>query len=99
VGRYSHPDKSSGAIQSCVSGLLKADNNGGTSLELDGYLPSENGPMSAMEQGELPRIKFIRGLLVCVSALVNRKVRWFWPPWAPRNEASEYPFRNSWKLF
>jgi ApeA N-terminal domain 1 len=51
------------APSSCVSGLLKIDNDGSSSLELDGYLPSEHGPMSAMVQRELPAGKHIRGLL------------------------------------
>jgi ApeA N-terminal domain 1 len=46
-----------------VSGVLKIDNDGGSSLELDGCLPSEHGPMSAMVQRELPADKCIRGLL------------------------------------
>ena len=48
---------------SAVAGLLKIDNNGTISLELDGNLPSEHGPMSAMVQRELPANKRIRGLL------------------------------------
>jgi hypothetical protein len=51
------------APNSCVSGLLKIDNDGSSSLELDGYLPSEHGPMAAMVQREFPADKCIRGLL------------------------------------
>jgi hypothetical protein len=47
------------------------------------------------------RVRFTGRLasLVGVSTLVNRKARWPWPPWAPSDEAHEYPFHNSWKLF
>jgi hypothetical protein len=52
------------APNSSVAGLLKIDNDGSSSLELDGYLPSEHGgPMSALEHSELPADKCIRGLL------------------------------------
>jgi hypothetical protein len=51
------------APNSCVSGHLKIDNDGGASLELDGYLPSEHGPMAMMGQRQLPQTKCIRGLL------------------------------------
>ncbi len=50
------------APKSCVSGLLTIDNDGSSSLELDGYLPSEHGPMALMVQSELPADKCIRGL-------------------------------------
>src|SRR5271169_2756865 len=48
---------------SSVSGLLKIENGGDISLELDGYLPSEHGPFSVMVQREFPGDKCIRGLL------------------------------------
>jgi ApeA-like protein/HEPN superfamily Apea-like protein len=51
------------APNSSASGLLKIDNDGSSSLELDSYLPSEHGPMSAIVQRELPADKCIRGLL------------------------------------
>jgi ApeA N-terminal domain 1 len=51
------------APNACVSGLLKVDNDGGSSLELDSYLPSEHGPMSVIVHRELPEDKCIRGLL------------------------------------
>jgi ApeA N-terminal domain 1 len=51
------------APNSCVSGLLKINNDGSSSLELDGYLPSQHGPMAAIVQRELPADKCIRGLL------------------------------------
>ncbi len=51
------------APNSSVTGLLTIDNDGSSSLELDGYLPSKHGPMAAMVQQELPAEKCIRGLL------------------------------------
>lgn len=51
------------APNSCVAGLLKIENDGSTSLELDGFLPSKHGPMAAMAQEEVSKDKRIRGLL------------------------------------
>lgn len=51
------------APESCVSGFLKIDNEGRIALELDGYLPSEHGPMSALLQRPVAGGRKIRGLL------------------------------------
>jgi len=51
------------APNSCETGLLKVDADGSCSLELDSYLPSEHGAMSALLQCELPAHKCIQGLL------------------------------------
>ncbi|HZL29733.1 MAG TPA: HEPN domain-containing protein [Pseudolabrys sp.] len=51
------------APDSSVVGLLKIENDGRISLELDGYLPNKHGPMSAMMQAELPDDKTILGIL------------------------------------
>jgi hypothetical protein len=45
------------APNSCVAGLLKIDDDGRTRLELDGYLPSEHGPMSALVEAEDAKLK------------------------------------------
>lgn len=51
------------APNSCVSGVLKIEDDGSTFLELDGYLPSEHGPVAALVQREIPADTCIRGLL------------------------------------
>ena len=51
------------APHSCVSGMLTIENDGKISLELDSYLPSEHGPMSALLQMPVPEAKKIRGVL------------------------------------
>src|SRR5262249_4729137 len=51
------------APDSCVPGLLRIEDDGDISLELDNYLPTEHGPMSAILRQELPSDKRIRGLL------------------------------------
>jgi hypothetical protein len=51
------------APNSSVSGLLKIDEDGRISLELDGCLPSVHGRWSAIVRSELPSDKCIRGLL------------------------------------
>jgi hypothetical protein len=48
---------------SYVAGLLKIEENGRTTLELDGYLPSPHGPMAAVARDELLISKGIRGVL------------------------------------
>ncbi len=65
------------APNSCVSGLLRIDDDGSSSLELDSYLPSKHGPMAAMAERELPPETCIRGLLkgsaqhVCLVGLIR----------------------------
>jgi hypothetical protein len=51
------------APDSCVSGVVTIENDGKISLDLDGYLPSEHGPMSALLQMPVPEAKMIRGVL------------------------------------
>jgi len=45
------------APDSCVPGLLKIDDDGRTTLELHGYLPTEHGPMSALLGAEDAKLK------------------------------------------
>ena len=46
-----------------VAGVLKIDDDGSASLELDGYLSNEHGQMGAIVQTPLPSDKRIQGVL------------------------------------
>lgn len=50
------------APNSSVPGLLKIENDGRISLDLDGYLPNEHGPM-VVARADPPETKTIRGIL------------------------------------
>jgi hypothetical protein len=58
------------APDNCVAGLLTIDEDGVTTLDLDGYLPSEDGPMSALANRPIPQERTIRGLLKTSSKQV-----------------------------
>lgn len=51
------------APDSSVPGLLKIDDDGRTSLELDGFLPNKHGPMAAMVRADISESKTIHGIL------------------------------------
>jgi hypothetical protein len=51
------------APDSCIPGLLVIGDDGQTRLELDGYFPSEHGPMTPMMRGGRLIDKHIQGLL------------------------------------
>ena len=52
------------APDSCVPGLLKIDDDGRITLELDGYLLGDKGPMSVLEREDAePSAKRIEGIL------------------------------------
>jgi hypothetical protein len=51
------------APASSISGLLKIENDGRISLELDGFLPSEHGPFAAIADSGKMLDKSIQGLL------------------------------------
>jgi hypothetical protein len=67
----------------------------GEMLELAEAMWKVNSRGSEITESDLPGV----APLVYVSALVNWKIPWPWPPWAPCKEAPEYLFRNFWKLF
>lgn len=51
------------APDACLTGLLSVDDSGRIRLELDGYFPSEDGPMTPMTRSGKALARQIRGIL------------------------------------